>query len=262
MPWRRVLKAITPQPLRSRFRAAFPVKRFLCPVCDQRIPEFERLPDYWFDNLERYQYVHSIFAAETANFLHYSCPQCGAADRDRLYALYIKSRLNGQPCSFVDFAPAPALSKLIRSRVTKYRSADLIAEGVDDKVDLTALPYAENSLEAFLCSHVLEHIEDDRKAMSELYRVLKPGGWGIAMVPIQLDLEKTLEGLDLESDAERWKYYGQNDHVRMYSKQDFIARLQSVGFEVKQFGQAHFGEDTFRFHGLHPRSVLYVVEKH
>jgi ubiquinone/menaquinone biosynthesis C-methylase UbiE len=108
---------------------------------------------------------------------------------------------------------------------------------------------------------MIEHIEDDRQAMRELYRILKPGGWGIAMVPIQLDLEKTLEGLPISSEGERWKYYGQNDHVRMYAKQDFISRLQDAGFEVKQFGEDHFGKDVFLLHGLHPRSVLYVVEK-
>jgi predicted SAM-dependent methyltransferase len=163
---------------------------------------------------------------------------------------------------FIEFAPAPALSRLLKSfPQLEYRSADLYDKGADDQVDLTNLPYSDCSFDAFLSSHMLEHIEDDGTAMRELYRILEPGGWGIVMVPIQLDLERTVEGLPLTSEGERWKYYGQDDHVRMYSKQDFIDRLCNAGFQVKQLNKNDFGDESFHIHGIHPRSVLYVVER-
>ncbi len=238
-----------------------PAKPFVCPVCDSKLARFERLADYYLHELDRHQSIHSIFMAETANVLQYECRACHASDRDRLYALYIKQRY--QPGKkLVEFAPMPALSRFINGLpLVEYRSADLQDPRADDKVDLTAIPYADASIDVFVASHILEHIPDDRKAMRELFRILRPGGWGIAMVPIQLDLEKTLEDLPIESPGDRWKYYGQNDHVRAYAKRDFVARLSETGFVVKQLGIDHFGAQTFERHGIHPRSVLYVVEK-
>ena len=78
--------------------------------------------------------------------------------------------------------------------------------------------YSEGQFDVFICSHVLEHIPDDRKAMQELYRILKPRGYGIAMVPINLKVEMTLEDPSLQIPS-RWKYFAQDDHVRMYAKE-------------------------------------------
>jgi predicted SAM-dependent methyltransferase len=121
--------------------------------------------------------------------------------------------------------------------------------------------YGTESIDAFICSHVLEHVEDDRKALRELYRILKPGGWGICMVPILLTLKETLENPDWVTPEQRWKYYGQDDHVRAYSKEGFIERLVEANFEVELLGIDHFGAQSFDKHGIHPRSILYVVHK-
>jgi ubiquinone/menaquinone biosynthesis C-methylase UbiE len=87
-----------------------------------------------------------------------------------------------------------------------------------------------------ICSHVLEHVPDDIQALSEIYRVLKKGGVAILMAPINLGLEKSFEA---EKDkhytvSERWKYFGQDDHERLYSKNDFIQRIKSVGFNLEE----------------------------
>lgn len=102
---------------------------------------------------------------------------------------------------------------------------------------------------------MLEHVENDRKAMSELYRVLKKGGFGIIMVPILLTLEEDMENKKYNTEALRWKYFGQNDHVRMYSKKGFVAKLEEAGFKVNQLGVYYFGQDVFHKYGIHPRSV-------
>lgn len=107
--------------------------------------------------------------------------------------------------SFIDFGPSVSLSKAIRKYpFLNYRSADLFLDNVDDRVDTANMPiYKDNSIDIFLCSHVLEHVEDERKAIAELYRILKYGGWCIAMVPILLTLSDVYEDASIKSDADR-----------------------------------------------------------
>jgi SAM-dependent methyltransferase len=236
-----------------------------CPVCDARDIQMQPLPFHYFRELDRYQFVHSIFMSETMNLEHYLCSSCLASDRDRLYALYFKRVLaeRSSQLTVLDIAPAAALTRFLRAqRELRIRTADLYMENVDDKVDITNMhQYADGQFDAFICSHVLEHIPNDLVAMRELFRVLKVGGWGIAMVPINLALTAILEDPSITDEPGRWKFFGQNDHVRMYSKQGFIERLSSVGFRVETLGQKDFGEDAFKRYAIHPRSVLYIVRK-
>ena len=111
----------------------------------------------------------------------------------------------------------------------------------------------------FVCSHVLEHIPDDRKAMRELHRILKPDGFGIVMVPLVHGVDETHEDPAIDTIALRWKYFGLGDHVRQYGKRDFLARLASAGFAVDPLGIDHFGRQVFRRAGIAEDSVLYVV---
>jgi len=137
-----------------------------------------------------------------------------------------------------------------------------VRNDVDDRVDLTAMPgYADNSVDIFLCSHVLEHIPEDRKAMRELYRILKPGGFGVVLVPLVIGIEETHEDPSIDTIALRWKYFGMGDHVRQYGRRDFVKRLAAAGFRVEQLGIDHFGAETFRRAGIADNSVLYVVHK-
>jgi len=241
--------------------------RFICPICETKLAYFAPLPWSLFKSWDVHQYIHSIFQLETLNILHYCCPKCGASDRQRLFYFYLNQRFATLEISkkyrFIDFAPARGLSGWLKSHpVLEYRSADLYRQDVDDNVDIMDMAiYEDNSIDMFLCSHVLEHVENDRKAMGVLYRILRPGGWGITMVPVQLNLENVYENPSITSEAERWTHFGQGDHVRLYSKQGFVDRLENVGFQVNQYGIDYFGRYVFEKHGIHPRSVLYVVEK-
>jgi len=239
---------------------------YLCSVCDTGVESFNRLPDYYDENLDKYGYIFSPFQSETMNKLNYSCPICGASDRDRLYALYFKVELPQLDDGFclLDIAPSASLQKFIKKNYKNifYRSADLLMTDVDDIVDITNMKlYVDSSFDFFICSHVLEHIEDDLQAMRELYRILKPGGKGIAMVPINLGLDEDYENPSITTPEGRWKHFGQDDHVRMYSRPGFIGKLTSIGFQVRQLGIDFFGVDCFTKYGIHPRSVLYIVEK-
>jgi SAM-dependent methyltransferase len=170
---------------------------------------------------------------------------------------------DGKRKKLIDFAPSKSLSGFLKKfPFIDYRSADKYMDGVDDRVDLMQMDIYENDLfDIFICSHVLEHVDDDLKAMRELHRILKPGGWGIVMVPIDLNREKVYEDPSVKEEGLRWKHFGQNDHVRIYSKQGFRERLQLAGFTVKEFGAGYFGAESYSLHGIHPRSVLYTAEK-
>ncbi|MBN2106033.1 MAG: methyltransferase domain-containing protein [Deltaproteobacteria bacterium] len=260
--FKRHLKKIILPHLNSRYQ-----KKYGCPVCGSTVADFKLLYDGHLNGYAQYGYIYPLYYWETFNFVKYRCPQCDASDRDRLYALFLRKKFDALDKSkkykFIDFAPAPALSKMISSfNFIEYRSADLMMEHVDDRVDITNMPiYSDNSFDLLLCSHVLEHVENDLRAMKELYRILKPGGWGIIMVPILITLEKSHEDPAIISEADRWKYYGQHDHVRMYSKGDFIERLSAAGFKVHLYDVNYFSEEVFEYNGILSGSVLYVVEK-
>lgn len=163
----------------------------------------------------------------------------------------------------LDIAPSLSISTWLRTeKAIRYRSADLYRPNVDDKIDITKMPeYQDSSIDAFICSHVLEHIVDDKAAISELYRVLKPNGFGIMMVPLIVGIDETHEDSLITSEALRWKYYAMGDHVRLYGKADFVNRLQNVGFKVEALDKHYFGLEKFQRYGIGENAVLYVVKK-
>lgn len=266
-----LVQACLPQSLQDRVRPVYHALRqlgcrYFCPVCELKVRAFLPIPPFYAEQLARHGSSISSADSETCNAEGYSCPNCGAADRDRLYALYLSRRLGeGATAGFrlLDIAPAAQLSALIRRNFPiEYRTADLHMQGVDDKIDLTHMDfYADASFDAFICSHVLEHVTEDRAAMSELFRILKPGGWGIAMVPISLGITDIFEDPTKTTEAERWKFFGQHDHVRLYSRSGFLMRLRQAGFRTHELGVEFFGEATFESCGIARQSILYVVGK-
>lgn len=241
--------------------------RYECPLCKTGLSHFLPLPFYYFKELQENQFIHSIFQAESANLENYLCPACNAADRDRLYCLYIEKFLQtvNEDAEFnlLEIAPSSQLRAFLQKKPQfKYRSADLFMSDVDDKIDITDMQsYADGQFDIFICSHVLEHVEDDKKAMRELYRILSQRGWGIVMAPINLSFKEDYENNSITGESERWKHFGQNDHVRLYSKSGFVSKLKTAGFRVEQLGVDYFGLADFEKFGIHPRTVLYIVKK-
>ena len=200
-----------------------------CSVCNTKT-EIKTFPyKAYFQKWFEHDFIFSPFQFETLNLKHYQCGNCGATDRERLMALFLDRYLqkkNNEHIKLIDFAPVKALPNYLKTlRNVNYRSADLYMKHVDDIVDITNLTiYQDESFDIFICSHILEHIENDIDAMKELYRITTDGGVGLCLVPIMLSLDKSLENEEyLESEALRWKYFGQDDHVRMYSKNDFVS---------------------------------------
>jgi SAM-dependent methyltransferase len=241
--------------------------RHHCPVCDSRVISFLPLPEFFHENQQKYGFPFRDGDAETCNTSAYLCPSCEASDRDRLYALYLSDHLkNLNSAELVDFGPSAPLSAFIRrlidGRNIHYRTADLLSDNAEDRVDITDLRCYENDrFDFFICSHVLEHVPDDRKALRELYRILKPGGKAILMVPIILSIDQIDEDPSVTDEAEHWRRFGQDDHIRLYSKSGFLERVREAGFSVHELGRAFFGEELFDRTGISRQSVLYVVEK-
>lgn len=241
-----------------------------CPVCCKQVRKFEGLPAYFSENWTRHSFDLNVDRLETLNYRQYSCRWCHSSDRDRLFALYFQNIADqitaNETAKFIEFAPIPALTQRLRSLFgnrIEYRTADLMMKGVDDVVDLCDMEhhYSDNSISAFLCSHVLEHVHDDRLALKELYRILRPGGQGVLLAPVHLDLPETRESQGSLTEAERWRYFGQGDHIRLYGKQDFEQKILDAGFIFRTVGREFFGEDKLIRNGLLPSSVLYLVTK-
>ncbi|MGC4128867.1 MAG: methyltransferase domain-containing protein [Bergeyella sp.] len=142
-----------------------------------------------------------------------------------------------------------------------YTSADLFSPIVDVKADILNLPFGDEEFDVVICNHVLEHIIDDRKAMSELFRVMKKGGWGIVQVPMKNALEKTYEDFSITNPKERQKHFGQYDHVRWYGM-DYFDRLKNAGFEAEaNYYSQKFSEEEIGRLGLNRNEILPVVFK-
>jgi SAM-dependent methyltransferase len=240
---------------------------FCCPVCGVELAAFKPGAASYERMVRKHGYIYPLSAVETFNVAAYSCPSCDASDRERLYALYLDrvfaARDPARSYRLLEFAPSFGLSrKLRRSAFLDYRSADLYRNNVDDRVDIADMrAYADADFDVVLCSHVLEHVPDDRRAMRELHRILRSDGFAIVMVPLVHGVDETSEDPAIDSPALRWKYFGSDDHVRQYGKRDFADRLAAAGFEIERLGVGFFGEQAFRRAGIAADSVLYVVRK-
>lgn len=190
------------------------------------------------------------------------CPHCGALERHRLIWLFMTSRTNlcdGRPKRMLHVAPEQAFEKPMSAVPGLDRLTADLAPGAMVQMDLTDIHYPDATFDVIYCSHVLEHIPDDRRAMREMFRVLKPGGWAILQVPILRDV--TFEDPSVTDPAERLRLFGQDDHVRVYGL-DYADRLRAAGFRLKveDFG-ATLSARRRQLYGLMEGERVYFCEK-
>ena len=192
------------------------------------------------------------------------CPRCLSLERHRLLWLYLKNKTNllSSNLKVLHIAPEYLLKKSISALSNiSYLSADLQPHEAMVQMDITDIQYEDNAFDMILCSHVLEHVPNDAKAMRELCRVLKPGGWAILHVPLDPKLDKTLEGSSDLSLAERERLFGHHDHVRMYGR-DYKDKLEQAGFTVKVDRYAQeLGSDQSKKFGLMADEDIYFCTK-
>lgn len=163
-------------------------------------------------------------------------PSTLSLERHRLLWLYLTNETDffTAPLKILHFAPEQAFYKRFRIlKNIKYTTTDLNSPLADVKADICNLPFEDNSFDVILCNHVLEHIPDDTKAMHEIYRILKKGGWGVFQIPQDLKREETFEDDSITDKKERAKIFGQYDHVRIYGR-DYFEKLRSIGFTVEE----------------------------
>ena len=163
-------------------------------------------------------------------------PSTLSLERHRLLWLYLinETVLFEKKIKLLHFAPEQAFYKRFKKlNNIQYDSIDINSPLAKIKADICDLPIKDNTYDFILCNHVLEHVLDDNKAMSELYRVLKKGGTGIFQVPIDMNRKKTFQDDSITDKLERNKIFGQYDHVRVYGK-DYFNKLENTGFKVQQ----------------------------
>jgi len=174
------------------------------------------------------------------------CPGCGSAERHRLLWLWLREedRLHGDVLAF---GPDDATdARLRRLPGVRYTSSDIDGSQAMVAADISALPFADDRFDVVLCSHVLEHVEDEQGALAEIRRVLRPGGWAALMVPVDRDVERTIEDPTATTPEQRLARFGQVDHVRLYGR-DVAQRLQAD--EVVD-PLTRFGAEREARHGL------------
>ena len=165
-------------------------------------------------------------------------PSTLSLERHRLMWLFLRDNTTfftaTKKLKVLHIAPEQCFLDIFRKQQNlNYITSDLESPIADVKADICDLPFKENEFDVVFCNHVLEHVSNDTKAMQELYRVLKPGGFGIFQIPQDLSKAITFEDNTITDRKERAKLFGQYDHVRVYGR-DYFDKLRSIGFKVDE----------------------------
>ncbi len=191
------------------------------------------------------------------------CPNCLALERHRLMWLFLLKETDFFKKKLKVLHIAPELCFIDRMEALpnlEYITADLESPLAKVKMDVHDIPFDAESFDIVFCNHVMEHVEDDIRACSEINRVLKKDGWGIIQSPVY-DLEKTIEDKSVTDPAERERLFGQRDHVRKYGK-DYAARLSNSGLNVTEnLFVKTLDEDLIKKHALPQNEIIFYCSK-
>ncbi|PBC68998.1 class I SAM-dependent methyltransferase [Fibrobacter sp. UWS1] len=196
------------------------------------------------------------------------CIKCGSTDKERLVFTYLKNNIDffsNTNKTILHMAPEPNLSKqFLAHKFKEYICGDYFAPGYENaypsyvqNINILNIPYSNEYFDVVICNHVLEHVEDDLKGMSEIYRVLRKGGFAILQVPISYVTDKTYEDPSISDPAEREKVFGQRDHVRIYGL-DYFDRLKKIGFEIEVVSDL---ATRYSKYGLNGKEKIFVCHK-
>jgi len=185
------------------------------------------------------------------------CPRCNSAERHRLFKLWLDANADRIAGSEVlHFAPERGLAGLLKPASKRYVTGDLAPGRGDLVLNIEAIDLPDASFDVVVCSHVLEHV-DDQKALAELHRVLRRGGLALVMAPVIEGWAHTYENAAMRSPRERTLHFGQHDHVRWYGA-DIRERIRAAGFALSEFTAE--GPDVFRL-ALLPGEKIFLAEK-
>lgn len=218
-----------------------------CPVCQRSFRKF---------------LSYGSAVAHRENVL---CPYDLTLERHRLIWLYLLNKsdfFTAEQIEMLHIAPEQCfLPHFKKQNNLKYLTGDLVSPIADIHFDLHDIPLEDNRFDVVFCNHVLEHVEDDKQCMGELFRVMKPGGWGIFQVPMDLTRSETYEDKSITSPEEREKHFWQKDHVRLYGL-DYPEKLKAVGFDVEEYNpKTELDEKLIERYRLSPGEILYIFRK-
>jgi len=275
------LKEVLPDPLVAGYRKGsgyyFRQKRLInnklsqlqyfgnavtCPFCEKTFSRFK--PTGALDRpFWRSSEGLELLKSREINVANATCPKCRSGERQRLLYFYLMDKIdffNQKGIKLLDVAPDDFLLGKVFSKVDiDYISIDIApARNPSQIMDIINLEFENNTFDAIICLHVLEHIPEDMKAMEELYRVLKPGGWSILQVPIWAF--ETVEVAGSTKD-QYLDLYGHSDHVRRYGF-DYKERLEKAGFvvNVDQFSRK-LGPEFRQRYGLFETEDIFYCTK-
>lgn len=220
--------------------------RYYCPLCRSRLRTFVPLIEQGYIRRENKR-----------------CPVCSSLERHRWAWGYLKERtnlMNGKPKKMLHVAPERELAVLFQKiSALTYLSGDLVSGRALEQMDITQIQYPEGTFDIIYCSHVLEHVPEDRKAIAEFYRVLKPGGWALIVIPISR--EQTYEDTAVVEPQERRRVFGHPEHVR-HCGWDYIERFQAAGFAVTlEKPSAYLNQAQMRRLGLKEEPLFFCEKK-
>jgi len=237
---------------------------YKCSVCKIKIKDYLPLPDIYRKKCLQQGYKY-FGENEHLNIRKYTCPNCKASDRDRFYAAFfskIEKITKNSKKALLHVAPSWPLNNNYLIKHFNVTTTDLMMPKVDYQLDVEKMmSFEKDKFDYLICSHVLEHVNNPDKALVELLRVLKPGGKAVLMAPINPNIESTIEDPSHTTKEERLQFYGQEDHLRLFAKQDFMNRIEKAGFILETYGIEEFGKKIFHRLGLRESSVLYIGKK-
>lgn len=235
-------------------------RRHRCVMCEHSVRRFKPYRGGKSSQLMR---ELGVIGSDVANF---ECPRCGAHDRERHLLMYLEETgmlagMRGK--SVLHFAPEKRLSlRIINAAPAQYVPCDLYPNSPDvQRVDMLQMQFTDQSFDLVIASHVLEHVDDDLKALSEIRRVLKPGGYSILQTPYSGKLHHTWRDPGIDTDAARLQAYGQADHVRLFGR-DIFARFASADLVsyVKQHHEVLPNVDAAMY-GINPNEPLFLFRR-
>lgn len=234
-----------------------------CYICKNKLRSFTKYGG-GYKSMPKFRRNLNMVGSDLDNF---SCPYCNSHDRERhLYMFFDELNIweNIHTAEILHFAPETNLSNKIEELTPRrYIKGDFNPQNDGEvKIDATNIQFKDNSFDLLLCNHVLEHIPEYLKALSEIYRVIKPGGFAILQTPYSTVLSSNFEERNINTDELRFFFYGQSDHFRLFSEKQFFSDLQSVGFTLDIKKNIDFFDDnTSNYYGVNKLEDLVLVRK-
>ena len=236
-------------------------KKKQCYICNKRFHHFSKFVEI---RPKGFREIMQMVGTDPKNF---KCYYCGCNDRERhLFMFFDKLSLwsKFENAKILHFAPELEISKKIKNlKPAEYIMADLFPQNDEcKKIDLTDIPFNDNSFDIIICNHVLEHVPDYKKALKEIHRVLSSNGFAILQTPYSLFLNKNFEDESINNDFLRTYFYKQSNHVRIFSKKQLFLDIEESGLELNIVKHKEiFDENETSYYGVNKKEDLIKVVK-